>query len=153
MLYLIEFLCIFSFPAASVQDERCLSDGETEGCFVSLIELISNKELYDGKIVKVSGYYAVTRSWRAIFISSEHAKYGLAEFSIEIDSSKDIEVSEIMSEIKSSTSVVNSDQANGNYVTVVGKFKKYVVPAQNFHMHGQLQGTLAGVTKFEVLKP
>ena len=88
---------------------------------VSMIDLIAHPEYYDGKMVKVSGYFHADQELCSIFLTKDISDHYLVGYSIRVAFKENIEIGannrtmEVMTFIK---------KYNGKYLMLMGIFDK-----------------------------
>jgi hypothetical protein len=99
---------------------------------VSLIQLIANPQLYDGKIVRIIGFLHLEFEGNVIYLHNEDFRYGLTKNGLWIEIPKDMTKEQMKA-------------VNDQYVICTARF----VSKMHGHM-GLNSGEVANVTRLEV---
>lgn len=101
-------LVLLSFPAPS----RCQ---QPEPLRLSLVQLITNPERYDGKLVSVVGYLSFGSEGDGLYLHKEDYDNGINADGLTVDRTKQM--------------LKDREKLYDNYVLIVGMFRRQALPA------------------------
>jgi hypothetical protein len=132
VLFVLIFLTAHISVFSQVQDDTTLNKANQNALSVSIIDLIANPDMYDGKLVRVIGVGNIEFEGNAIYLSRDDWKY--------------VTKNGLQIELSSNASPRSeAEKFNGKYVIVEGVFNM-----RNKGHFDMWSGSIINVTRYEL---